>query len=50
MSQSFENYEIELDLPGHGPTKLRINARRIHEHGVAKDRILLAMQRVTEKE
>jgi PAS domain-containing protein len=50
MSQSFENYEIEWDFPGTGRKKLRLNARRIHEKGVAKDRILLAMQRVTEKE
>jgi two-component system CheB/CheR fusion protein len=50
MSQSFENYEIEWDFPGTGRRKLRLNARRIHEKGVAKDRILLAMQRVTEKE
>jgi two-component system CheB/CheR fusion protein len=50
MSHGFENYEIEWDFPGTGRRKLRLNARRIHEKGVAKDRILLAMQRVTEKE
>ena len=49
-SQSFEGYEIEGDFPGIGRKKLRLNARRIHEKGVAKDRILLAMEPVAEKE
>jgi two-component system CheB/CheR fusion protein len=50
MSQSFENHEIEWDFPRIGRKKLRLNARRIHEHGVAKDRLLLALQQVTPEE
>lgn len=49
-SQSFQDHEIEFDLPGVGQKKLRLNARRIHEHGVAKDRILLAMEQVAQEE
>jgi two-component system CheB/CheR fusion protein len=49
-SQSFEDLEIECEFPKIGRKKLRLNARRIYERGVAKDRILLAMQGVTEKE
>jgi hypothetical protein len=37
-----------LDFAGIGRKKLRLNARRIHEQGVAKDRILLDMEHVTE--
>ena len=48
-SCSFQDHEIEFDLTGVGPIKLRLNARRIHEHGVAKDRILLAMEQVTQE-
>jgi two-component system, chemotaxis family, CheB/CheR fusion protein len=43
-SQSFEDLEIECEFPKIGRKKLRLNARRIYERGVAKDRILLAMQ------
>ena len=28
--------------------QLRLNARRINDHGIAKDRILVAMEQVTE--
>jgi two-component system CheB/CheR fusion protein len=49
-SQSFEDLEIECEFPKIGRKKLRLNARRIYERGVAKDRILLAMEQVTEKE
>jgi two-component system CheB/CheR fusion protein len=48
--QSFEDLEIECQIPGIGRKKLRLNARRIHEQGVAKDRILLAMEQVTQEE
>jgi two-component system CheB/CheR fusion protein len=50
MSQSFEDLEVECQFPKIGPKKLRLNARRIHEQGVVKDRILLAMEQVTQKD
>ncbi len=49
-SQSFEDLEIECEFPKIGRKKLRLNAGRIYERGIAKDRILLAMEHVTEKE
>jgi len=42
--------EIEYELPKIGRKKLRLNARRIYEHGVPKDRMLLAIYYVAEKE
>jgi len=49
-SQSFEDLQIECEFPEVGRQKFRLNARRIYERGIAKDRILLAMEQVTEKE
>ena len=48
--QSFEDYEMEHDFPDIGRKRMRLNARIIREQGVAKERILLAMEDVTGKE
>jgi two-component system CheB/CheR fusion protein len=48
--QNFEGYEPEYAFPKIGQTKIPLNARRIHKQVVAKGRILLAIEDVTEKE
>lgn len=47
--ESFEDYEMEHLFPGIGKKKMRLNARRIHEGRVTKERILLAIEDVTER-
>jgi two-component system CheB/CheR fusion protein len=42
--QNFEGVEIEYEFPEIGRKTIRLSARRFHESGVAKDRILLAME------
>jgi two-component system CheB/CheR fusion protein len=47
--QSFEGFEVEHDFPKLGRKKMKLNARRIYERGVAKEKILLAIEDVTGK-
>jgi two-component system CheB/CheR fusion protein len=47
--QSFEDFEVEQAFSRMGKRKMRLNARRIHEEGQAKERILLAIEDVTAK-
>ena len=46
---SFENYEVEHEFPGLGRKKMLLNARRIHNGGVKPQKILLAIEDVTER-
>ncbi len=48
--ESFEDFEMEHVFPEIGKKKMRLNARIIHEGGVAKERILLAIEDVTGEE
>ncbi|MFC1885859.1 chemotaxis protein CheB [Thermodesulfobacteriota bacterium] len=48
--QSFEDFKVDHKFPKIGRKKMLLNARRISEHGVSKDRILLAIEDVTERE
>ncbi len=50
QSEKFEDYAVDLDLPGVGRKQMLLNARKIiqKEHG-AKDLILLAMEEATSK-
>ena len=49
-SKSFEDLEIEFEFPKIARKKMQLYARRIHEQGAAKDRVLLVVTHVTEKE
>ena len=44
----FEDYEIDHDYPGIGRKKLLLNARRVYQHDVGTQMILLAMTEVAE--
>jgi len=44
-----EDYEMEQVFPDIGRKRMRLHARRIYERGVAKERILLAIEDVTGK-
>jgi len=48
--KSFEDFLVECTFTGIGTRRLLLNARRIYERGVAKERILLAMEDVTGNE
>ena len=48
--ESFEDFEMQHVFPEIGKKKMRLNARIIHEGGVAKERILLAIEDVTGEE
>ena len=43
----FEDYEVDHDYPGVGRKKLLLNARRIYQHDIGTQMILLAMTDVT---
>ena len=47
--KSFENFQMEHVFPNIGEKKMLLNARIIHEDGIAKERILLAIEDVTGK-
>ncbi|RJQ41082.1 MAG: PAS domain-containing protein [Nitrospiraceae bacterium] len=48
-SETFDNYEIECDIPVIGRRKMQLNARRISGEKGETELILLAMENVTEK-
>ncbi len=45
----FNDFEVEHEFPGIGYKKMLLNARRIYQEGAGADRILLAIEDVTEK-
>jgi PAS domain S-box-containing protein len=46
---SFENYEIDHEFPNFGRRIMLLNARRIHDGGVKTQKILLAIEDITER-
>ena len=46
---SFEDYEVEHEFPTLGRRTMLLNARRIHNHGAKTQKILLAIEDVTER-
>jgi PAS domain S-box-containing protein len=46
---SFENYEVDHEFAGLGRKIMLLNARRIHDGGVKTQKILLAIEDVTER-
>lgn len=47
--RTFENFEMDFEISGQERKKMVLNARRIREHGLARDRILLAKEQITER-
>jgi two-component system CheB/CheR fusion protein len=45
--RSFADFLVEYEFPSIGRKKMLLNARRMHEEGAARDRILLAIEDVT---
>jgi two-component system CheB/CheR fusion protein len=45
----FNDFEVEMEFPGIGCKKMLLNARRIYEAGAGIERILLAIEDVTEQ-
>jgi hypothetical protein len=45
----FNDFEVEMEFPGIGCKKMQLNARRIYEEGAGIERILLAIEDVTEQ-
>lgn len=45
----FNDFEVEYEFPGIGKKKLLLNARRIYQEGVGTERILLAIEDVTDQ-
>lgn len=45
----FNDFEVEHEFPGIGCKKMLLNARRIYQVGAGSERILLAIEDVTEK-
>lgn len=45
----FNDFEVEMEFPGIGCKKMLLNARRIYEEGVGIERILLAIEDITEQ-
>jgi PAS domain S-box-containing protein len=47
---SFENFEVEHEFPGLGKRFLLLNARRVHNGGLKSERVLLAMEDITDRQ
>jgi PAS domain S-box-containing protein len=47
---SFENFEVEHEFPGLGKRFLLLNARRVHNGGVKSQKVLLAIEDITERQ
>ena len=45
----FNDFEVEHEFPGIGCKKMLLNARRIYQEGAGEERILLAIEDVSEK-
>jgi two-component system CheB/CheR fusion protein len=48
--KTFEDYQMTHDFPGVGRKVMRLNARHLREEDAEKNKILLAIEDVTEKE
>jgi PAS domain S-box-containing protein len=46
---SFENYEVDHEFPSIGWKTMLLNARRLHDGGVKTQKILLAIEDITER-
>jgi PAS domain S-box-containing protein len=46
---SFENYEVDHEFPNLGRREMLLNARRIHDGGSDAQKILLAIEDITER-